>query len=58
MKNLSRFIAILLDQQRRAEQPEKAEKTPIQRFLDAIPEQNLGGLIFDRESLYDRKVLR
>ena len=58
MKSLSRFIAILLEQKRRAEQPETGEKTPVQRFLEAIPEQNLGGRRFDRESLYDRKVLR
>ncbi len=58
MKSLSRFIATLLDQLRLAEQPESDEKTPVQRFLDAMPAQDLKINRFDRESLYDRKVLR
>lgn len=58
MKSLSRYIAELLAEQRRAEQGGAAESSPVRRFLDAMPAQDLGVTRFDREALYDRQVLR
>lgn len=57
MVSLSRFIAELLAEQRRAEQGDQAP-SPVQRFFDAFPVQDLGTAKFDRESLHDREMLR
>lgn len=57
MKSLSRFIAELLEAQRRQEQA-LSTPSPAQRFLDAFPAQDLGITRLDREALYDRQVLR
>ena len=55
MKSLSRFVAEMLEHQRFAERGESKGLATLERFLAAMPSQNLGVEKLDRASLHDRK---